>query len=126
MRSVDEWVGKTDDSVIPLRVRVRVFLKYDGICQCGCSRRVGVGEIWQLDHRKSLSNGGEHRESNLQPLLISHHKAKTRRDVAEKSLIARKRAKHIGAKPKSRNPIPGSKGSGFRRKMDGTVVRDRR
>ena len=41
-------------------------------------------------------NGGERRESNLKPWLSEHHPKKTAADVAEKSRVYRKRAKHLG------------------------------
>ena len=31
-RSVDLWVGKTDDAKVPARVRLRVFEAYGGRC----------------------------------------------------------------------------------------------
>ncbi|TKA95975.1 HNH endonuclease [Cereibacter changlensis] len=43
----------------------------------------------------ALLNGGEHRETNLQPLCRSAHKEKTREDVRTKAKIARVRAKHL-------------------------------
>lgn len=97
-RSVPEWIGRTPDSKIPPRVRVRVFMRDDGRCQCGCGRRITVGDKWQTDHRIALTNGGENRERNLFTLLTAHHKVKTRADVAEKSKVARMRAKHLGIK----------------------------
>jgi hypothetical protein len=37
-----------------------------------------AGDKWQLDHIVALINGGEHRESNLAPILDAEHKAKTK------------------------------------------------
>lgn len=96
MRSIPEWIGKTADSAVPPRVRVRVFDRYGGRCQCGCNRKIMVGEAWQCEDTIALINGGERREANLKPWLTEHHKGKTRRDVAEKSMVYRKRAKHLG------------------------------
>lgn len=97
MRAVEEWIGATDDQAIPARVRVRVFWKHDGWC-AKCGRVLPAGK-WACDHIVALANGGKHQESNLQPLCISPcHSDKTKADVAEKSMIARKRAKHIGVK----------------------------
>lgn len=122
-RSTPEWIGKTDDTAIPPRVKARVMEKQGGKC-CFCNRKLGMaGEVIEFDHIIALINGGENRENNLQAAcgMCGGHKAKTREDVAEKSRVARKKAKHFGfTKPKAL--IPGSKGSGYRRKMDGTVV----
>lgn len=96
MRTVPEWIGANPDSRIPPRVRLRVFYRDSGICQCGCTRLIHAGEKWQTDHKVALINGGEHRESNLQLLLTKHHGVKTKEDVAEKARNYRKRAKHLG------------------------------
>jgi 5-methylcytosine-specific restriction protein A len=96
-RSVPEWVGKTPDSRIPPAVQARVFLRFKGVCP-ECTRKLVPGQ-WQCDHIKALINGGENRERNLQPLCTSPcHSNKTKADVAEKSRVASKRAKHLGIK----------------------------
>jgi len=81
----------------------------------------GQAEAWDVDHMVALCNGGEHRESNLAPALREKHREKTAADVAEKSIVARKRAKHLGIKKPSR--FPGSRDSGWKKRMDGSVVR---
>ncbi len=95
MRSVDEWIGKTDDERPPERVMLRVFDRDNGICHRS-KRRIRTGELWELDHIKAICNGGQNRESNLAPILKSKHKEKTAEDVAEKSDTNRIRAKHLG------------------------------
>jgi hypothetical protein len=95
-RSVPEWRGKSADSAVPPRVRLRVFLRYDGRCQCGCNRPIRPGEAWECEDTIALINGGERRESNLKPWLKGHQKEKTAADVAEKSRVYRKAAKHYG------------------------------
>ncbi len=96
-RKVPEWIGKTDDAKIPIRVRLRVFDAHGGICHIS-GRRILAGDSWDCDHICSLINGGEHRERNLAPALRDAHKTKTAEDVAEKSRVARKRKKHLGIK----------------------------
>lgn len=120
-RAVPEWRGKTPSTPVPPRVRVRVFIRDDGRCQCGCERRITVGEKWQTDHRQALTNGGENRERNLFTLLTAHHKIKTRADVAEKSKVARIRARHLGIKKPS--TFACSKNSPWRKKINGQVER---
>lgn len=116
-RAVPEWIAASPDAKIPPRVRARVFERYQGRCYL-TGRRIAAGEAWECDHIIALVNGGEHREGNLAPALSSEHKKKTARDVAEKSKVARIRAKHIGAtKPKSRLTHPTLK-----RKFSGEVV----
>lgn len=121
-RSVPEWIGKTDDDPIPPRVRLRIFERHRGICHRS-GRHIRPGEAWDCDHVIALVNGGMHRESNLAPILADAHKDKTKEDLILKSKVYRKRAAHLGIKPKKGRPIPGSKASGFKRKMNGTVER---
>lgn len=120
-RTVSEWVGRTDDSPVPPQVRLRVWERDKGVCQCGCGIKID-NKPWDTDHTVALVNGGENKESNLRTLLRSHHREKTAEDVHEKSIVRRKRMKFIGLKAKSR-PIPGSKASGLRKRMNGSVER---
>lgn len=119
-RSVPEWKGRTSNSSVPPRVRMRVFSRFDGVCQCGCGRSIYPGDQWQVDHVIALTNGGENIESNLVPLLAACHKAKTARDVKEKAKVYRIRAKHRGIKLRKGRSLSHPF---LRRKMDGTVVR---
>jgi 5-methylcytosine-specific restriction enzyme A len=95
-RSVPEWIGRTPDSNPPPRVRLRIFDRYNGRCQCGCNREIRPGEAWDLEDTIAIINGGERRESNMKPWLSEHHRDKTRNDVAEKAMVYRKRAAHVG------------------------------
>jgi 5-methylcytosine-specific restriction enzyme A len=113
VRELLEWKGKTDDTTVPSRVKLRVFERHGGICHIS-GRRIRAGEAWDLDHIVSLINGGEHRESNLAPALIGPHKTKTKADVAEKSQMYHKKKKAYGIRSKRRT-IGG-------RKFDGTPV----
>jgi len=121
-RSTPEWIGKTADSVIPPRVKLRVFERATGCCQ-KCQRKIAAGDKWQADHVIALTNGGENRESNLQCLCDWCHKRKTAGDVAEKSSVRQRALSHRGIKKPSR--MPGSRNSPFKIKLDGTVI-DRR
>lgn len=119
-RSVPEWIGKTPDSAIPPRVRLRIFERHGGICHI-TGRKIRAGDQWDCDHVTALCNGGEHREANLAPALRSAHRKKTAEDVAQKAKCDRVRKKHLGIH-ETRNPVPGSKRSKFKRKLNGTVV----
>ncbi len=119
-RSTPEWIGKTDDTPIPARVKARVFEAHKGVCHIS-GRKITAADKWDCDHVIALCNGGENRESNLAPALKDEHKKKTKRDVAQKKKDRRVRSKHLGlSQPKS--AIPGSKNSKWKRKLDGTVV----
>lgn len=99
MRSVPLWVGSTDDAKVPMRVKNRVFLAHGGRCWLS-GRKIMPGDLWDLDHKQALCNGGRHAEDNLAPALRDKHREKTAEDVAEKSKTARIRAKHLGIWPK--------------------------
>ena len=113
-RTVPEWIGKTDDTPVPPRVRLRVFDKDDGKC-CECGREIRPGDRSETDHITALCNGGENRESNLQTLCGWCHDEKTGADVALKAQVQRTRKKHLGVERKR---------SGFRghRKFNGDIV----
>ncbi len=114
-RSVPEWRSDTPNATIPPRVRLRVFERSGGRCE-GCSRKLNAGDRWDCDHIVAIINGGEHKESNLRCLCSWCHKAKTAEDVAEKSMVYRKRLKVTGAREKR----PWN--TKWKKKMDGTVV----
>lgn len=123
-RKLEEWIGASPDTPIPDRVRVRVFERDKGRCQC-CDRFIAAGDLWQTDHTVAIINGGENREANLRTLLDACHKAKTKGDVAEKSVIYKKKLARMGLKKSKWRPMAGTKRSGWKRKMDGTVERRR-
>jgi 5-methylcytosine-specific restriction endonuclease McrA len=120
-RSVEEWIGKTDDTAVPPHVRLRVLLRFDRRCQ-ECTNKIS-NKRWICDHRTALINGGENRETNLGPIHEACDKTKTAVDVALKSAVYRKTAKGVGISLRKGRPMPGSRGSGFRKRMDGTVER---
>jgi 5-methylcytosine-specific restriction protein A len=100
-RTVAEWIGKTDDTAIPPRVKVAVALAFGGRC-AKCTRKL-IPSHWDCDHVLALINGGQNRQTNLQPLCDDPcHPDKTKRDVATKSKSARIRKKNLGiAKPRT-------------------------
>jgi 5-methylcytosine-specific restriction endonuclease McrA len=109
-RTIDEWIGKTDDTPAPPRVRLRVFEAHGGVCHI-TGRKITPADKWDLDHVVALCNGGENRESNLAPALRSAHKTKTAEDVAQKAKDRRIRQKHLGIAPKKKK-IPYRKFNG--------------
>lgn len=121
MRSVPEWIGKTDDEKVPPRVRLRLFEQYRGICQLS-GRKIMAGEAWDLDHKKALWRGGEHRESNLHPVLKQPHREKSAEEQSIQAKCDRTRKKHLGIYPKSKARL---KSRGFAStRSDGTEKRE--
>lgn len=106
MRSVPEWVGASDNTKAPPRVRQRVFDRDHGCCHI-CGLKIN-GKRWALDHVQALINGGKNVEGNLKPVHIACHAQKTAADVAEKAKVAKIRGKHSGAiRPQGRMKGPG-------------------
>ncbi len=121
-RSVPPWIGKTPDTPVPQKVRVRVFEAKGGRCHM-CGRKIQTGEAWTCEHVIALINGGLNAEPNLDLTCGWCLPQKNATDVAIKSKSYRVRSKHLGLKKPKGRPIIGSKASGWRRKMDGTLVK---
>lgn len=118
-----EWCGKTDNTPVPQRVRLRVFERDCGMC-CNCQRVIVSGVRWSCDHKKALINGGQNREKNLQTLCWwCHDKIKTPADVKEKSDTYHTKSYHLGLKKPKGRPMPGTRASGIRKRMSGKVER---
>lgn len=103
-RSVNEWIGKNDDTEAPDRVRLRVFTRCKGRCH-RCGRKIGPADKWTLEHLLALVLGGQNRESNLGITCSWCLPEKNAEDQAAKSKIARISKKHLGLdKPKRKWP----------------------
>lgn len=124
-RSLDEWEGKTADTAIPDRVRLRVFQRANGLCG-SCRRPIRGGETWTLEHVIALINWRitadkphGNRESNLGVTCCNCLAPKNAADVAIKSETYTMAKKHIlPRKPKGRS-MPGTKASGWKHKIGG-------
>lgn len=112
-RSVPEWIGKTPDTPIPPRVRLRVFNIHNGICHIS-QRKIRPGDKWDCDHVIRLKDGGENREGNLAPALKIPHQEKTAQENKQQAKEDRLKKAHLGIKPKKRKMSY--------RKFDGTPV----
>lgn len=74
---------------------------------------------WELDHRIPLALGGSNEPDNLQVLCGHCHKQKTRtKDIPTIAKVTRTREKQQGVRRTSK-PMPGSKRSGWKHKMNG-------
>ena len=105
------------------RRRLRLFQDHGGICDYCGARIDGAREEWDIDHIIPLEISGDDDDDNLRPVHRKCHRLKTKRDRKDIAKSQRVYAKHTGAKAKTRNPLPGSRGSGLRKRMDGTVER---
>jgi hypothetical protein len=85
-RSVPEWIGKTPDTQIPARVKLRIKARANNRCQ---SCKILVRGGGEFDHRPALINGGENRESKIEFLCRNCHVQRTKEDMALKSRSAK-------------------------------------
>lgn len=117
MRSVSEWIGKTDDTPPPPRVKDRIRDRQGNICALS-GLPLRSDDVVQYDHIVPLWLGGRNSESNLQAVTSESHKRKTAAEAKVRAKCNRTRKKHLGiAKAKSSLSHPR-----FKRCMDGTVV----
>ena len=102
--------------------RVRIFIAAGGICHL-CGFKIFEGrERWEVEHVIPYAMTRDNSDENLRPAHASCHKEKTVVDVGNIAQAKRREARDMGAH-RSRNPMPGSKASGLKKRMDGTVVR---
>jgi len=103
--------------------RLSLFLEQKGTCQ-SCKLTIQAGQAWDIDHILPIALGGTNEPENLQILCRPCHRSKTTQsDIPRIAKTKRLKAKHLGARSSARRPIPGSKSSPWKRKMDGTLVK---
>ena len=105
--------------------RVRLFDEHKGICiHCGQKIHAERGEKWHVGHIIALALGGKDEPENMGPAHDHCNMADAYQEVIPKRAKAdRIRARHLGVKKRQSRPIPGSKDSGWKHKMDGTWER---
>lgn len=103
------------------KVKAQAILRANGCCE-ECSAKLKVGEA-EIDHILPDALGGAPILSNARVLCRVCHRAKTDQDIGRIRKADRQRDRHTGALRKAYRPIPGSKASGLRKRMDGTVER---
>lgn len=101
--------------------RLRFFEEHKGICHI-CERKIQPGEPWDRDHVIPLELEGLDEPSNWRPAHDACHAKKTRQDIKNIRKAQRVKQKHYGIEKTSRKPMPGSRRSKWKRKMDGTTI----
>lgn len=122
MREVPEWIGRTDNTPAPDRVKERIARKADDTCP-KCTRKIGGKLRAEYDHIIPLILGGENREANLQLLCNECHAGKTKLDVKIKSKVARVRKHVLGIRKPSRLQSRGFEKSPAQRTASRPIVR---
>lgn len=102
--------------------RERIFEQRGGICHL-CGEAIdGIREAWEAEHIVPYALTRDDSDENIAPAHVRCHAEKTPDDVAKIAKAKRVNRKHTGAhRPKS--TLPGSKGSKWKRRIDGTTVR---
>ena len=115
VRTVDEWIGRTDDSMPPPRVKDRIRERQGNLCALtGIELRPGVKV--EYDHIVPLWLGGANTESNLQAVSSDAHKRKTAAEAKVRAKCNRTRKAHLGIKSKKK-----SSWGHLGQRMDGTI-----
>lgn len=115
-----EDVGTTARGNLSTRRKLAIWERERGLCMlCGC--RLTPGNFI-YEHVRALELGGTDTDDNIRLTCLPCAGEKTRDDHRRTAKAKRVKVKHLGLK-KSKNPLPGSKGSRWRKKMDGSVVK---
>lgn len=120
-----EDVGTTPRRKMTPRRALKLWEMHKGICVL-CHQPIdGAREDWFIEHIQALENGGsdEDDSGNLGPAHLWHKAAKDAEDHSLAARSKRQKRKHLGIKTRKGPPIPGSKDSPWKRRMDGTLVR---
>lgn len=95
---IKEWIGRTPEAMPGQTVLLRLYVKQNGKCACGCGQVMNLDrdEI-DCDHKVPLRDDGENRESNLQLMFRKHHRAKTKVENIARGEERRHKAKAFTA-----------------------------
>ena len=107
-------------SMTPTRA-LKAWELHGGVCvTCGI-KIDGTKERWFVEHIRALELGGADDDSNIGPAHFIRCKAEKDADDHHMAARAKRRKRlQLGIKSHAR-PIPGSRASGVRKRMDGTV-----
>lgn len=115
-------IGTTPRKPLTPSQRLKLFEAHRGICAL-CSRQIRAGEPWRDEHMKALGFGGSNDiDCNRRPVHIACAKTKDSDDLPRIAKAKAQKRAHLGLKEPKGPPIPGSKRSKWKRKMNGTVV----
>ena len=101
-------------------VKLAAWQRCNGQCE-GCTCRLMVGRF-EYHHKVECTYDGEATLENCQVLCIPCHDAITGKRAKDVAKSNRVRNKFLGIKKAKGAPMPGSKRSRWKRRMDGTVV----
>jgi 5-methylcytosine-specific restriction protein A len=104
------------------KTKAAAFMRSGGGCE-RCSAKLFAGNV-EYDHQLPCALGGDNSLENCLVLCRACHRTvKTPDDVRRIRKSDRQRDRAIGALTTTRNPLPGSKASGWKHRMNGEWVR---
>lgn len=98
-----------------------LLIEHDGRC-CICGEKIQVGQAWD-EHINPLWLDGDNSASNRAPAHEKCARQKSADETSVRAKIRRVAEKHFGPRKAKTRPMPGSKASGLRKRMNGTVER---
>lgn len=107
----------------PRRKRDLLWIQGGRCAECRTIINMPKGEKIEADHLLALGIGGGNGFENFQILCPPCHAEKTKTDVRNIAKAKRVAAKFEGSYRPARRKIMGSRGTKFKRKVDGTTVR---
>lgn len=109
----------------PLAVKRAALARSGGNCECGCGRPFGEHpkERPHYDHVLPDFLGGKPDLENCEVLRVECHDAKTFKGDIPRIAKVRREEKRRNGLTAPKQKLPGSKGSPWKRKMNGAVVR---
>jgi 5-methylcytosine-specific restriction enzyme A len=105
----------TREGEFTAKTKVLAWKRASGLCE-ECRSKPGK----EYDHVRTLAEGGDNTLENCRLLCGVCHKAKTGKDVGRIRKADRQFRAHAGIKRTTR-PMPGSKRSRWRKRLDGSV-----
>lgn len=118
-------VATTERKKLTPTQRLKIWERDRGVC-CLCGGKIdGAREKWIVEHLRALELGGADDPSNMGVAHAGCADAKTHGpngDHARAAKAKRVKRKALGIE-KSKSPLPGSRATRWKRKMDGSVVR---
>lgn len=98
--------------------RLKLFVEHEGRC-CICHNKIdGVHEMWD-EHINPLWLAGDNSASNRAPAHERCAREKTAREAKTRSKGRKVAEKHAGAHRPKGPPMPGSRRSRYKKKMNG-------
>lgn len=114
-------MARTSKDEFPSGVRNDALRRANGRCEA-CGTLLRPGRI-QIDHKKAVAFGGKPVLSNAQVLGDCCYTPKNANDNAAAKRSNRITRKNAGIRTKQGRPLPGTRASGIRKRMNGNVER---